>query len=110
MKRRRQTERAAFVTESLRSSRQRGEERLQNTARSENEYVEGLASGYRGIHRCQAERREKGVGADRARLRRQLQRRRLRLGHVSKRKTEAARGRRIHGTAGGKRRKVDPPP
>ncbi len=81
--RRRQAERAAFVPEGLRSGRERGEERRQDAARGEDEHAQGLAPGHRGIHRREAEGREEGVGADRAGLRRQLQRRRLRLGHVS---------------------------
>ncbi len=63
--------------------------------------------GHRGIHRREAEGREEGVGADRAGLRRQLQRRRLRLGHVSERKPERARERRVHGCRGGRSRMVD---
>src|SRR5438132_920765 len=42
------------------------------------------------------------VGADRAGIRWQLQRRRLRLGHVSERKSERARERRVHGRRGGR--------
>ena len=50
---------------------------------------------------------KKSVGADRAGLRRQLQRRRLRLGHVSERKPERARERRIHGRGNRRPRMVD---
>jgi ribonucleotide reductase alpha subunit len=39
--------------------------------------------GHRRVHRRETEGREESVGADRAGIRRQLQRRRLRLGHVS---------------------------
>ena len=105
--RRRQAERAAFVPEGLRPGRERGEERRQNPARGEDEHAQGLASGHRGIHRREAEGREESLGADRAGLRRQLQRRRLRLGHVSERKSERARERRIHGRRGRRPRMVD---
>ena len=64
---------------------------------------------HRGVHRRETEGREKSVGADRAGLRRQLQRRRLRLGHVSERKPERARERRIHGRGAGRPRMVDAP-
>ena len=102
IERRRQTERAAFVPESLRPGRERGEKRRQNAARGQDEHAQGLASGHRGIHRRETEGREESVGADRAGLRRQLQRRRLRLGHVSERKPERARERRIHGSGASK--------
>ena len=109
IERRRQTERAALVPESLRPGRERGEERRQNAARREDEHAQGLASGHRGIHRRETEGREESVGADRAGLRRQLQRRRLRLGHVSERKPERAGKRRIHGRGAGGPRMVDAP-
>ncbi len=64
---------------------------------------------HRRIHRRETEGREESVGADRAGLRRQLQRRRLRLGHVSERKPQRPRKRRIHGRRAGGPRMVDAP-
>ena len=75
---------------------QRREIRRQDAARGEDEHAQGLASGHRGIHRGQDQGGEEGVGADRAGLRRQLQRRGLRLDHVSEREPLGARERRIH--------------
>ena len=63
---------------------------------------------HRGVHRGQDEGGEEGLGADRAGLRRQLQRRCLRLGDVPEREPLRARQRRVH--AGRRRRQgvVDP--
>ena len=52
---------------------------------------------------------KQSLGADRAGLRRQLQWRRLRLGHVSERKSERARERRLHERRDRRPRMVDPP-
>ena len=95
--------------ESLRSGRQRREMRRQDAARREDEHAQGLASGHRGIHRRQAEGGKQSVGADRAGLRRQLQRRRLRLGHVPERESDRARERRVHERGDRRTRMVDPP-
>ena len=109
IKRRRETERASFVPEGLRSGCERGEERRQDETRRENEHAQGLASGHRGIHRRETEGREESVGPDRTGLRRKLQRRRLRIRHVPKRKLERARERRLHECRGRRSRVVDAP-
>jgi ribonucleoside-diphosphate reductase alpha chain len=59
----------------------------------EDEHAQGLASGHRGVHRGKDIGGAQGLGAHRAGLRWQLQRRRLRLDHVSKRKPLGARER-----------------
>jgi Ribonucleotide reductase, alpha subunit len=51
---------------------------------------------------------KKSLGVDRARIRRQLQWGRLRLGHVSERKSERAGERRLHARSVGRPGMVDP--
>ena len=107
--RRRQAIRPPLLPAHLRPGRQRREIRRQDPPRRENEHPQGLASGHRGLHRGQDHRGEKSLGAHRAGLRRQLQRRRLRLGDVSKRKPHRPRQRRVHAGRRRWRRLVDAP-
>jgi ribonucleoside-diphosphate reductase alpha chain len=55
---------SSLVPQSLRSNCQCGEVRRQDTSCRQDEYLEGLASRYRRVHRCENERREKSPGID----------------------------------------------
>ena len=73
----------------------------QDAARGEDGDPQRRASGRRGVHRLQAERGEEGLGADRRRLRRELQRRRgVRIGLLPELEQLRARDRCLHGGAG----------
>jgi ribonucleoside-diphosphate reductase alpha chain len=91
LSRRRAAQRPALVPAGLRCGRERGEVGRQDAPRGEDEHAQDLASGHQGVHRVQGERREEGLGADRAGLRRQLQRRGLRLGDASRTRTSRVR-------------------
>src|SRR5262249_4703611 len=101
IERRRQTERAALVSKSLRSGCERGEERGQKKARAQEETAKGLDPGNGGIHRTEAEGKRKTVGGHEPGLEGRVQWRGVRLGDVSKRERERAGERRIYGSGAG---------
>ena len=90
----------------LRCVRRRDQERRQDAARRQDGDPERRPPGHRRLHRLQGDRGEEGVGADRCRLRRRLQRRRrrVRLGQLPEREPLGPRHRRVHERGAARRR------
>ena len=98
--RRRRGQRPGLIHEGLRRLRRRDQVRRQDATRREDGDPQRRAPGRRGVHRLQAERGEEGLGADRRRLRRELQRRRgVRIGLLPELQQLRARDGRLHGGA-----------
>ena len=94
----------------LRRLRRRDQERRQDPAGGEDGDPERRSPGHRRVHRLQGGRGAQGLGADRRRLRRRLQRpgRRLRFGLLPERQPLGARHRRLHAGGDRRRRVADP--
>ena len=96
--RRRHRLRPGLLHEGLRRLRRRHQERRQDPPRGQDGHPRHRPSGHRRLHQVQGGRGAQGLGADRRRLRRGLQRprRRLRLDRLPERQPLGARHRRLH--------------
>ena len=97
---RRHRVRAALVHEGLRLLRRRDQVGRQDAPRREDGDPERRPPRHRRLHRLQGERGAEGLGADRRRLRRLVQRRGLRVDLLPERQPLRARDGRVH--AGGR--------
>ena len=104
---RRHRVRPALLHEGLRLLRGRDQVGRQDAPRGQDGDPEHRPPGHRGLRRLQGERGEEGLGADRRRLRRLVQRRGVRVDLLPEREPLGARHRRVHGGRRERRRVAD---